>query len=77
MKKRKFSLVDQKIMRTLYQTKIPMTAYTAGKKVGVTFPTAKKSLNNLSQRGIVRPLTRKKPVNYAFNFSIFQKKKRK
>jgi predicted ArsR family transcriptional regulator len=49
----KFSPIEQKIMRMLYQVKVPLTAYQVAKRMGISFPTAKKHLHNLAEKNII------------------------
>lgn len=52
-KKKNYTLIEQKIMRLLYQTKAPMTTYEIAKESNISFPTAKKYVKNLVKKGVL------------------------
>ena len=53
MPEKKYNKIEQKIMRLLYQTKAPLSAYEVAKETGISFPTAKKYLEQLTKQGIL------------------------
>jgi len=53
MTKRKYNPTEQRIMRLLYQSKAPLTAYEVAKELNISFPTAKKYLDKLMEEGVL------------------------
>ncbi len=53
MSERQFNTTEKKILRLLYQTKAPLTTYEVAKEIGITFPTAKKYLEQLAKEGVI------------------------
>jgi predicted ArsR family transcriptional regulator len=48
-----YTPIQQKIMRLLYQTKAPLTAYEIAKELEISFPTAKAHLKKLVEENII------------------------
>ena len=59
MEKREYNLIEQKIMRLLFQTKVPMTAYQVAKELKISVSTATKYLELLLKEGVIREYGRK------------------
>ena len=53
METRKFNAIEQKILRLLYQAKVPLSAYEVAKEIGVSTPTAKKYLDQLVKEKVI------------------------
>ncbi len=53
-KKEHFNKIESKILRVLYQQKIPSTVYEIAKECSISYPTAKKYVIKLWQEGIIR-----------------------
>jgi len=49
----KYSAIERRIMRLLYQAKAPLTAFEIAKMIGVSFPTAQKYLKKLTEKKIL------------------------
>lgn len=73
-KKRRFVTYEQTILRLLYQSRLPMTAYEIAKRLRMTPPTAKRYADGLVKLGLLKRLKGKKRtvsgvvVLYRFNF---------
>lgn len=52
--KNKFNPTEQKILRLLYQTKVPLTIGEIAKIIGVSYPTARKYLLQLEKKGVIK-----------------------
>ena len=50
-KKKHFNKIEAKILRVLYQQKITLTIYEVAKECGISYPTAKKYLKQLTEDG--------------------------
>ena len=69
MKNNIFNPFEKKIIRTLYDVKIPISAYEVGKLTGMSWGTARKYSKNLLQRNIII----KNPKNeIKFNFNLLR-----
>lgn len=54
MPDRQYNSTEKKIMRLLFQTKAPLTAYEVAKELSITFPTAKKYLQKLVEEKVIQ-----------------------
>lgn len=59
MEKRKYNLVEGKVMRLLFQTRVPMTAYQVAKELKISVPTATKYIELLLKEGVIKEDGRK------------------
>lgn len=50
---REFNHIEKKILRFLYQTKAPLTLYEIAKETGISFPTVKKYIKQLTEEGFI------------------------
>lgn len=53
MKKQTFNATEKRIMRLLYQSKAELTAYEVAKKIGISYPTARKYLEKLVKQEVI------------------------
>ena len=52
-KKKNFNKIEAKILRVLYQQKLSLTIYEVAKECSISYPTAKKYLENLVKEGLI------------------------
>ena len=52
--KNKLTVIEKKIMRVLYQQKVPLTYYEIAKEAGISYTTAKNYVDKLVQEGIIQ-----------------------
>jgi response regulator of citrate/malate metabolism len=53
-KKDNFNSTERKILRLLYQTKVPLTTYEVAKELRISFPTARKYLEILVKKRVIK-----------------------
>ncbi len=52
--KKHFNAIEEKILRVLYNYGVQLTTYEIAKECGISFPTAKKYVKTLSERGFLK-----------------------
>ena len=52
-KENNFNPIEKKIMRLLYQTKVPLTPYEVAKETGMSYTTANKYLKELLKKKLI------------------------
>ena len=52
-KKKNYNKTEEKILRVLYQQKVPLTIYEVAKECGISYPTAKKYVEKLIKEGVL------------------------
>ena len=78
MKKEKehFNKIESKILRVLFQQKIPLTIYEVAKECGISYPTARQYLRKIPKE-ILNKKKELTSTTYMFRMDLFEKETKK